>query len=426
MHKVIDKQYTFVLFSPVFVYTESRSACTEPRSANQNLRLGSAFPRCCRPSVRSDVQSSPTFQRFDVQTCQRLDVFCSLPLFPCRPTPTPHYPPKLLRINTYKSLSKQRTLTLRRIYTYKKDGGVLWSTNFLLSSNVPTRLQPSFVLNRFHTLSFSVSCNSCICLPAVAGHSYENRGGVYQLFPFWNTFNRAGARDHSSPRCLCALSVSALSFSVLRFLTFNFELSIEDPERLGTVNFPPPLSRYFITSLLHYFLLSCATLECCITAQFHDHATSISGDPRPPQRGQVHALQSLDRHAPLHRHQRTRHHPRPHLRQGRVARPRPGNRGHRRHRSGRQGLDPPGNPAPGPRRHQESRSPRTGRGQPGRPYASRRRAGAPPAHYGQALRDRRQQSGRPIAGSQCRRLSPHRRADFSDRRRTRHRRRRSS
>src|SRR5712664_4265660 len=248
MHKVIDKQYTFVLFSPVFVYTESRSACTEPRSANQNLRLGSAFPRCCRPSVRSDVQSSPTFQRFDVQTCQRLDVFCSLPLFPCRPTPTPHYPPKLLRINTYKSLSKQRTLTLRRIYTYKKDGGVLWSTNFLLSSNVPTRLQPSFVLNRFHTLSFSVSCNSCICLPAVAGHSYENRGGVYQLFPFWNTFNRAGARDHSSPRCLCALSVSALSFSVLRFLTFNFELSIEDPERLGTVNFPPPLSRCFITS----------------------------------------------------------------------------------------------------------------------------------------------------------------------------------
>src|SRR6266850_3609555 len=37
-----------------------------------------------------------------------------------------------------------------------------------LSSNVSTRLQPSFVLNRFHTLSFSVSCNSFAC------HSYEN------------------------------------------------------------------------------------------------------------------------------------------------------------------------------------------------------------------------------------------------------------
>jgi len=35
-------------------------------------------------------------------------------------------------------------------------------------SNIPTRLQPSFVLNRLHTLSFSVSCNSFTC------HSYEN------------------------------------------------------------------------------------------------------------------------------------------------------------------------------------------------------------------------------------------------------------
>src|SRR5712664_4414305 len=212
MHKVIDKQYTFVLFSPVFVYTESRSACTEPRSANQNLRLGSAFPRCCRPSVRSDVQSSPTFQRFDVQTCQRLDVFCSLPLFPCRPTPTPHYPPKLLRINTYKSLSKQRTLTLLRIYTYKKDGGVLWSTNFLLSSNVSTRLRPSFVLNRFHTLSFSVSCNSCIC------HSYENC--------------RVCTNNSQSGTCCKLARRPSADFALIPFLPLDLQLS--------TVNFQPP------------------------------------------------------------------------------------------------------------------------------------------------------------------------------------------
>jgi hypothetical protein len=31
------------------------------------------------------------------------------------------------------------------------------------------------------TLSFSVSCNSFVC------HSYENTGGVPQLFPFWNS-----------------------------------------------------------------------------------------------------------------------------------------------------------------------------------------------------------------------------------------------
>src|SRR5882672_526263 len=43
-----------------------------------------------------------------------------------------------------------------------------------LFSDVQTCFQPSFVLNCFHTLSFSVSCNSFACLPAVAGHSYEN------------------------------------------------------------------------------------------------------------------------------------------------------------------------------------------------------------------------------------------------------------
>ncbi len=43
-----------------------------------------------------------------------------------------------------------------------------------LFPNVQTCLQASFVFNRFHTLPSSVSCNSFACLPAVAGHSYEN------------------------------------------------------------------------------------------------------------------------------------------------------------------------------------------------------------------------------------------------------------
>src|SRR6266704_1809794 len=39
---------------------------------------------------------------------------------------------------------------------------------------------PFFVFKSLRTLSFSVSCKSCIC------HSYANRRGVYQQFPTWN------------------------------------------------------------------------------------------------------------------------------------------------------------------------------------------------------------------------------------------------
>src|SRR6266581_8976934 len=37
-----------------------------------------------------------------------------------------------------------------------------------------------FVFKSLRTLSFSVSCKSCVC------HSYENGQGVYQQFPIWN------------------------------------------------------------------------------------------------------------------------------------------------------------------------------------------------------------------------------------------------
>src|SRR6266566_8414752 len=39
---------------------------------------------------------------------------------------------------------------------------------------------PVFVFNSLRTLSFSVSCKSCVC------HSYANGRGVYQQFPTWN------------------------------------------------------------------------------------------------------------------------------------------------------------------------------------------------------------------------------------------------
>src|SRR5882724_13706292 len=77
--------------------------------------------------------------------------------------------------NTYgfpRKCCKQKTYGRTKPFrcnTYKKQGGRGVMVNQLpLSSNVPTRLQPPFVLNRFHTLSFSISCNSCVC------HSYEN------------------------------------------------------------------------------------------------------------------------------------------------------------------------------------------------------------------------------------------------------------
>src|SRR6266404_5337643 len=56
--KVIDKQCTFMLSLCVF--------------ANQNLRLWSAFPRRCHPSVRPEVLFLQTFRRLDLLTFRRL------------------------------------------------------------------------------------------------------------------------------------------------------------------------------------------------------------------------------------------------------------------------------------------------------------------------------------------------------------------
>ena|SRR6266705_1595258 len=44
-----------------------------------------------------------------------------------------------------------------------------------------TPLIPVFVFKTLRTLSFSVSCKSCVC------HSCANRRGVYQQFPFWHS-----------------------------------------------------------------------------------------------------------------------------------------------------------------------------------------------------------------------------------------------
>src|SRR6266699_4811898 len=70
-------------------------------------------------------------------------------------------------------------------------------------------------------------------------------------------------------------------------------------------------------------LVGAVTLE-------NDGASNISCNRRTAQCRQVLALQSPHRNAALDRHQRARHHARPHLRHSRMARPLPRSRGHRR------------------------------------------------------------------------------------------------
>src|SRR6266849_506154 len=97
-------------------------------------------------------------------------------------------------------------------FTKNRGGGGVMVNQLPLSSNVPTRLQPPFVLNRFHTLSFSISCNSCVC------HSYEN-------------CRVCTNNSQSGTRCKLARRPSA-DFALIPFLSLDLQLS--------TLNFQPP------------------------------------------------------------------------------------------------------------------------------------------------------------------------------------------
>jgi len=50
-----------------------------------------------------------------------------------------------------------------------------------------------FSVRRLRTLSFSVSCNPCIC------HSYENCRVCNQQFPFWNSSPRTSVTLTKNP-----------------------------------------------------------------------------------------------------------------------------------------------------------------------------------------------------------------------------------
>ncbi len=173
-------------------------------------------------------------------------IFMSLPTA-CAPPRGSNSHRNVFRINTYKSLSKQTTLTVMESHSYKKHGGrgLLWLTRnpkrdfyperpsgaegplfrsrsgFLARgirrshvptcyrSDVPTCLQPSFVFKGFHTLSFSVSRKS------FAYHSYDNcrvytnnsHSGTQRSFSRRHTrgaamnFHQSRVTSHKSPAC---------------------------------------------------------------------------------------------------------------------------------------------------------------------------------------------------------------------------------
>ena len=84
-------------------------------------------------------------------------------------------------INSFRTLSKKC-----RVYGVRFHRFLKLYFNFPANSPRIIRQPPnfsSFAFTQLQTLSFSVSRNSCICLPAVAGHSYENHRGCIPTLP---------------------------------------------------------------------------------------------------------------------------------------------------------------------------------------------------------------------------------------------------
>jgi hypothetical protein len=149
-----------------------------PVFAKQYSRLWSASPRRCCPSGEPENSLSQTFQPLNLGTL--------------KPRPRRHRDEKRVTITPLEFvLTNGDARNLFRFRSCKNCRVSLGSTcpflkfqfNFSLLSPFIARRSPffsSFPFMRLHTLSFSVSRKSCIC------HSYENTGGVPQLFPLWN------------------------------------------------------------------------------------------------------------------------------------------------------------------------------------------------------------------------------------------------
>ena len=89
-----------------------------------------------------------------------------------------------------------------------------------------------FVFKSLHTLSFSVSCKSCVC------HSCANGWGVYQQFPFRNSISD---RYHSRPYSSSLFSHSSGLFCTLAkinsFLFMHFRTLWQKHPGVGGVAF---------------------------------------------------------------------------------------------------------------------------------------------------------------------------------------------
>ena len=104
---------------------------TEPRSAESYPRPLALFTPSFEESFERSLEGLVVPQSLSpvLLTADRCPRTCPDPVGVTAP-----YLPKLFRINTCKSLSKQAALTLFRSHTYEKQGGrgVLWLTNTLL------------------------------------------------------------------------------------------------------------------------------------------------------------------------------------------------------------------------------------------------------------------------------------------------------
>ena len=176
---------------------------------------------------------------------------------------------------------------------------------------VTVTLLESALTNRDTRKSFRMRFyENCRVSPAFCSFSaLFSPGAFHNSFPFNGIYTPSKnsrvsevpfrLRERRLPRpgrgALCGLCVS--SYFWLRLSTFNFQLSTSPPsERALSFRCTP----------------ECATLEgyatrrsahCVPGSGTYARSSPISRDRRTPQRGQVHALQPFDRHAPLDRHQ---------------------------------------------------------------------------------------------------------------------------
>ncbi len=131
-NKVIDKPFTSVLLSFVFHSSDRRPASSSPR----NL--------CARRLPRHPRLPGPTWLGLLPSRGASRDPARNVVLL------TPSISLRLTQALSYPQITRE------------------------------TPLIPFFVFNSLRTLSFSVSCKSCVC------HSYANSRGGYQQFPTWN------------------------------------------------------------------------------------------------------------------------------------------------------------------------------------------------------------------------------------------------